>query len=66
MGLLQKQIVVDEAGQPQAVIIAWEDFQKIERELGLDLDDEAVRDLRKARSDREQGGLEEYVDLDDV
>jgi hypothetical protein len=51
---------------PKEVIIPVEDFRKIEDLLGLDLDDEAVSQLRQARSDRESGNEDVYVDLDTI
>jgi hypothetical protein len=47
------RIVVDEHGNPQEVIIPWDEFQGIA--LGLDLDSTALEDLRQAREDRENG-----------
>jgi hypothetical protein len=63
---IKKKFIVDEQGNPKEVILLLEDFQKIEELLGLDLDDEAISDLRKARSDREIGNKNAYVDLDSV
>lgn len=48
---IQKKLVVDERGQPQEVIISWEQYQQIIEMLGLDLDDAAIADLREARRD---------------
>lgn len=63
---IKKKFIVDEQGNPKEVILLLEDFQKIEELLGLDLDDEAINDLRKARSDRETGNKNAYVDLDTI
>ena len=63
---IKKKFIVDEQGNPKEVILLLEDFQKIEELLGLDLDDEAISDLRKARSDREIGNKNAYVDLDSI
>ena len=63
---INKKFIVDEQGNPKEVVILWEDFQKIEELLGLDLDDEAVKDLKIARSDRETGDKSTYVDLDSI
>lgn len=43
-----------------------EDYRKIEELLGLDLDDEAVKQLNEARKDRESGNKDAYVDLDSI
>lgn len=45
------RIVVDEKGKPTDVIIPWAQFCEWMDELGLDLDEEAVADLRAARED---------------
>lgn len=63
---IHKKIVVDEQGDPQEVIIPWDEFQEIAEILGLDLDSEALEDLRQAREDRETGNHEAYIDLDNL
>jgi len=63
---IKKKFIVDEQGNPKEVILLLEDFQKIEELLGLDLDDEAISDLQKARSDREIGNKNAYVYLDSI
>jgi len=60
---IHKNFIVDAHGNPKAVIIPLEDFQKIEEMLGLDLDKEAFADLGKAREDRESGNMNAYMDL---
>ncbi len=52
---INKKFVVDELGNPKEVIILWEDFRKIEEMLGLDLDSDAIDDLRQARRNRDSG-----------
>ena len=63
---INKKYIVDELGNPKEVVIPVEDFRKIEELLGLDLDEEAVRQLRQARSDRESVNEDAYVDLDSI
>lgn len=63
---INRRYIVDEHGNPKEVVIRMEDFRKIEELLGWDLDDEAVSQLRKARSDRENGNKDAYVDLDSI
>lgn len=63
---IHKKIVVDEQGDPQEVIIPWDEFQEIAEILGLDLDSEALDDLRQAREDREIGNQDAYIDLDSI
>jgi len=63
---INKKFVVDEHGNPKEVIILWEDFKKIEEILGLELDSDAIDNLRQARNDRETGNMNAYVDLDSI
>jgi PHD/YefM family antitoxin component YafN of YafNO toxin-antitoxin module len=63
---IHKKIVVDEQGKPQEVIIPWDEFQEIAEILGLDLDPEALEDLRQAREDRESNKRDAYIDLDSL
>lgn len=57
---IHKKYVIDDQGNPKEVIIPFEDFQMIEELLGLDLDQEAIEDIRQARQDREEGNKEAY------
>jgi len=52
---INKKHIVDERGNPKEVVILLEGYRKIEELLGLGLDDEAVKQLRKARKVRESG-----------
>ncbi|ADJ29439.1 hypothetical protein [Nitrosococcus watsonii] len=63
---IHKKIVVDEQGNPQEVIIPWDEFQELAEILGLDLDSEALEDLRQSREDRESGKRDAYIDLDSI
>jgi hypothetical protein len=63
---VNKRYIVDEQGNPKEVVIPMEDFRKIEEALGLDLEEEAVTQLRKARKDRESGNEDAYGDLDSI
>ena len=63
---INKRYIVDERGNPKEVVILLEDYKKIEELLGLDLDDEAVKQLREARKNRESGDKDAYVDLDSI
>ncbi len=60
---IQKKLVVDERGQPQEVIISWEQYLQIIEMLGLDLDDVAIADLREAQRDRIAEKRDAYVAL---
>ena len=62
---ISKKYIVDGQGNPREVIIPYKEFQEIEELLGLDLDERAMNDLRKARADR-AGNKDEYSDLDSV
>jgi hypothetical protein len=66
MIVIHKKIVTDENGNPSDVIIPWDEFQEIVELLGLDLDEQAVGDLRQARKDREGGNISAYTGLDDI
>ena len=44
---VHKKLVVDEQGNPTEVIIPWAEFVEIAELLGLDLNEEAVRDLEQ-------------------
>jgi hypothetical protein len=63
---INKRYIVDELGNPKEVVIPMEDFRKIEELLGLDLDEEAVSQLRQARNDRESENEDAYIDLDSI
>ncbi|OIO29751.1 MAG: hypothetical protein AUJ18_08000 [Candidatus Hydrogenedentes bacterium CG1_02_42_14] len=63
---ISKKYIVDEHGTPKEVVILLKDFRKIEELLGLDLDNEAVKQLRAARKDRESGNKAAYLELDSV
>lgn len=63
---IQKKLFVDEHGHPQEVLIAWQQVQQISEMLGLDLDEEAIDDLRQARRDRAMQATDVYVKLDAI
>jgi hypothetical protein len=66
MTAIQKKIVVDEAGNPQEVIIPWAQFCELVEELGLDLDEESATDLRSARDDWKSGNAGEFKTLSEL
>ncbi len=57
---------MDEQGRPQEVVIPWDQYRQIAEILGLDLDEEAIADLRQARRDREAKISDAYVGLDEI
>jgi PHD/YefM family antitoxin component YafN of YafNO toxin-antitoxin module len=63
---IHKEYIVDDNGNPTKVILPLADFRLIEEMLGLDLDEEAVSDLKIAKSDREKRQEDVYIDLDDL
>ena len=63
---IQKKIVVDENGAPREVIIPWAQFCELIEVLGLDLDEEAIADLREAREDWEKGDRAAFTPLDEL
>ena len=66
METINKKFIVDEHGNPKEVIILFEDFRKIEELLGLDLDENAIHDLKEARMAREAGNNNDYEKLDSI
>ena len=48
------------------MILSFKDYQEIEKLLGLNLDAEAIDNLRKARRDREKKKKDAYIDLDSI
>ena len=66
MTAIQKKIVVDEDGTPLEVIIPWTQFCELSEALGLDLDDEAMTDLREARGDLEKGDKAAFTPLSEL
>ena len=63
---VHKKIVIDEKGKPTEVIIPWGEYKEIEELLGLDLDENALADLKQAKEDRGNGRYEAYVALDSL
>ncbi|MFC1857663.1 hypothetical protein ACFL9U_06485 [Thermodesulfobacteriota bacterium] len=63
---INKRYIVDENGNPREVVIPLEDYRKIEELLGLDLDNETVKQLREARKDRESGNKDAYIELESI
>ena len=66
MSAIQKKVVFDEHGEPKEVIIPWAQFCELSEALGLDLDEEAVTDLREAKRDWESGNHSAFVSLENV
>jgi hypothetical protein len=63
---IQKKIVVDEHGVPQEVIIPWAQFCELSEALGLDLDEEAMEDLRVARERLLKDGKAAFMPLSEL
>lgn len=63
---IAKKYIVDDAGNPKEVIISYEDFQKIEELLGLDLEDEVITILKEASQDRQYKTKDKYIPLDEL
>lgn len=61
---LHKKMIVDERGNPTDVVIPWPEFVELSELLGLDLDDEAMDDLKTAQADRRAGRQDAFLDLD--
>ena len=60
---INKKFIVDEKGNPTEVIILFKDYKRIEQMLGLDLDDAAIKELKKAQKDRKSKKPGIYKDL---
>lgn len=60
---IHKKLVVDDRGQPQEVIIPWEEYREIVELIGLDLDAGAIADLEEAKRDREAGNDAAFMDV---
>lgn len=63
---VRKKIVLDEKGNPTEVIIPWKVYKEMEELLGLDLDKNAIEDLRQAKEDREKNKKDAYVEVDSL
>lgn len=66
MTAIQKKIVIDDHGEPLEVIIPWAQFCELSELLGLDLDEEAIADLRTAKHDWESGHRDAFVPLSEL
>lgn len=63
---IHKEFIVDDNGNPTKVILPLADFRLIEEMLGLDLDSQAISDLRAARKSREKAQKDDFIDLDNL
>jgi len=63
---IQKKIVMDENGVPLEVIIPWAQYCELSEALGLDLDDEAMADLRAAREALNKGDKAAFTPLSEL
>jgi hypothetical protein len=63
---IQKKIVFNEHGKPKEVIIPWEQFCELSEAFGLDLDTEAIAELREAKRDWESGDRARFVPLSEL
>ncbi|MCU0599132.1 MAG: hypothetical protein MUE70_07750 [Desulfobacterales bacterium] len=66
MLIVHKKIVIDKKGNPTEVIIPWKDYKEMEELLGLDLDRNALEDIKQAKMDRKKGKKDAYMDLDSI
>lgn len=63
---IHKKMVIDDQGRPTEVIIPWEEYQELAELLGLDLDEDAIEDLSRAKADRDSGNQDAYASLDSI
>ena len=66
MNAIHPKIFVDEKGTPKEVLISWEEYQDLVETLGLDLDEEAQKDLIEAKKDLEADNWSAFVDIDEL
>ena len=64
MNAIHPKIFVDEKGVPKEVLISWDEYQELVEALGLDLDEEAQKDLLEAKKDMEAGNWNAFVSID--
>ena len=63
---IHKKVVVNEYGKPMEVIIPWKEYEEVVELLGLDLEQDAVKEIQQAYNDRVKGNKDAYVDLDSI
>lgn len=63
---IHKEYIVDDNGNPTKVILPLADYQLIEEMLGLDLDAQAISDLKAAKKSRNKDWKDDFVNLDDL
>ena len=63
---VHKKMIVNMYGNPTDVIIPWKEYVEIEEILGLDLDKNAINDLKQGKIDRASGKDTAYFDLDSI
>ncbi len=63
---IHKKVVKDVNGNLTEVIIPWEEYKKIEESLGLDLSQEAIKDLKHAKVDRDNSNSDAFTDLESI
>ncbi len=63
---LDKEIVLDDQGNPQKVIIPYEQFVDFVETYGLDLTEEERAGLQEANSDLVAGNEDAFVSFDEV
>ena len=65
---IHKKVVIDDAGEPQEVIIPWAEFRQIEELLGLDYDTpmspEWEAEIEKRVADLDAGRVEPVSSAD--
>ena len=66
MNAIHPKIFVDEKGVPKEVLISWDEYQELVEALGLDLDEEAQKDLLEAKKDMEAGNWNAFVSIDEL
>lgn len=66
MTSIDERIVLDRDGNPSEVLIPYDQYQKLIRMCGLDLDEIEQKELREALEDSRNGNDEAFVHASEV
>lgn len=63
---LERNFIFNKAGQPQGVIIPWDDYLEIAETLGWDLSQSEAVELREAMHDSSSSNREAFIAIEDL
>lgn len=66
IAIRERNFIFNKAGQPQCVIIPWNDYLEIAETLGWDLSQSEAAELREAMNDSSNGNREAFVAIEDL